>query len=307
MEPIKNSILIVDDSSLNIIALSNILKDQYQLYVEKDGHACVATARKHQPDLILLDIIMPGMSGFDVISELKGNNVTCDIPIIFITGLNNTADEEKGFLLGAADYINKPFSPAVVKLRVKNQIQIVNQIRLIHDISITDELTGIGNRRFFYAQLEQEWQRAMRHQSSLAFMMIDVDRFKPYNDTYGHLQGDIALKTVAQTIKTSLSRAIDRCARWGGEEFAVILPDTDIAGARDVAERIRANVEALVLPLEDGKETRVTISTGIHCLIPKNDEDYTLKNFVSDADMALYYAKEKGRNRSCTVEDMPKS
>ncbi|MCL2189516.1 MAG: diguanylate cyclase [Defluviitaleaceae bacterium] len=306
MDAKKNSILIVDDSSLNIIALSNILKDQYQLFVEKDGASCVATARKHQPDLILLDIIMPGMSGFDVISELKGNNVTCDIPIIFITGLNNTADEEKGFLLGAADYINKPFSPSVVKLRVKNQIQIVNQIRLIHNISITDELTGIGNRRFFYAQLEQEWQRALRHRASLAFMMMDIDRFKPYNDTYGHLQGDKALKVVAETIKNSLSRAIDKCARWGGEEFAVILPDTDLKGAREVAERMRSSVEKLSIPLDDKTNTCVTISTGIQCIVPTHDEEYNLKNFVSDADMALYHAKELGRNRSCATEDIPR-
>ncbi|MCL2202705.1 MAG: diguanylate cyclase [Defluviitaleaceae bacterium] len=305
MEQEKNSILIVDDSSLNIIALTNILQKDYKFYVEKDGAACVATAQKHVPDLILLDILMPGLDGFEVIQALKKNSVTKDIPVIFVTGLDSNQDEERGFMLGAVDYINKPFSPSVVKLRVKNQIQIVNQIRMIHNISITDELTGIGNRRFFYAQLEQEWSHASRHQAYLSFMMIDIDKFKAYNDNYGHMQGDNALRAVAQAIKDCLTRGTDICARWGGEEFAVVLPHTNITGAREVAERVRTHVEALSLPMDNGTLTRVTISVGINALIPPHEGGgYNLNNFVSDADRALYHAKATGRNRACAISDL---
>jgi diguanylate cyclase (GGDEF)-like protein len=303
MEGKTNSILIVDDSSLNLAALSQILSPIYKLYIEKDGLSCIESAVKNTPDLILLDIVMPGMNGFDVITELKKNTITSEIPVIFITGLDSAQDEEKGFVLGAADYISKPFTPAVVKLRVKSQIQIINQIRHINNISITDELTGIGNRRFFYAQLEQEWQRALRNHDYIAFLMMDIDKFKPYNDTYGHLQGDRALSGIAQIIKNSLFRAIDTCARWGGEEFAVILPDTQLNGAKEVAERIRTNVKNLILPLDDQTPTRVTVSIGVNCTAP-TPEACSLKDFVSDTDKALYHAKLTGRNRACTVEDL---
>jgi len=303
MDTHKNSILIADDAVFSESSLSHILQQEYTLYTVKCGAECLEQARKVAPDLILLDIVLPGMNGFDVIMELKRNALTQEIPVIIVTGLNNAEDEERGFLLGAADYISKPYTPAVVKLRVKNQIQIVNQIRHIQTISATDELTGIGNRRYFYDQLELEWQRAMRNRKPLSFMMVDIDHFKPYNDTYGHLQGDRALKTVAQTIKISLTRAIDRAARWGGEEFVVILPDTKLDGARTVGERIRNNVESLNVPLIDGTPTAITVSIGIHCITPGVDEDYSLSAFVSDTDKALYYAKDTGRNRVCAAEE----
>jgi diguanylate cyclase (GGDEF)-like protein len=153
--------------------------------------------------------------------------------------------------------------------------------------------------------LEQEWQRALRHNAPLSFMMMDIDKFKPYNDTYGHLQGDRALKAVAQAIKNSLPRGTDKCARWGGEEFAVILPDTDLNGAKGVAERIRVCVESLLLPLEDETITKVTISIGINSATPPLNDGYTLKQFVSHADAALYHAKQSGRNRYKTAEDLP--
>jgi len=303
MDKKRNSVLIVDDSTLNIAALTNILAPEYQLYVEKDGGASIEAAKKLTPDLILLDVIMPGMDGFEVITRLKANTVTQDIPVIFITGLDSNADEEKGFVLGAADYINKPFSPAVVKLRVRNQIQIVNQIRTIHKQSITDELTGLGNRRFFYTHLEQEWNHAKRNGASFSFMMMDIDRFKLYNDTHGHLQGDVALKNTAKTIKESLSRTIDKAARWGGEEFAVILPDTSVDGAMKVAERIRKNVERNPLPLPDGGTNNVTVSIGLNAIKPQG-QDIHLKTFISGADKALYHAKATGRNRVIVYEDV---
>lgn len=303
MEKTKNSVLVVDDESMNITALSHILKPDYTVYVEKDGLGCLEAASELLPDIILLDILMPSMNGFEVIAELKKEIATKDIPVIFVTGLNNAQDEEMGFLLGAADYINKPFSAAVVKLRVKNQIQIQNQMRIIHNISITDALTGIGNRRFFYTQLEQEWQRALRQQTPLSFLMLDIDNFKEYNDTHGHLQGDAALKEIASIIKNGLARAIDKAARWGGEEFAVILPDTCVDGAKKVAERIRASLEKHTFMVENTTATSITVSIGINCTTPTRDGNYSLDNFVSDADKALYRAKTGGRNRVCVFEN----
>ncbi|MCL1882685.1 MAG: diguanylate cyclase [Defluviitaleaceae bacterium] len=300
----KNSILVVDDEAMNITALSHILKGDYTVYVEKDGLGCIEAAKELMPDLILLDILMPAMNGFEVIKALKKDDATKNIPVIFVTGLNNPQDEEMGFMLGAADYINKPFSAAVVKLRVRNQIQIINQMRTIHNISITDALTGIGNRRYFYTQLEQEWSRSLRQQTSLSFMMLDIDNFKPYNDTYGHLLGDMVLRETAQKIKLGLSRAIDKCARWGGEEFGVILPDTCIIGAKKVAERIRESIEKHPFMADEKTVTNITVSIGINCNIPKRESLYSLENFVSDADKALYHAKATGKNKVCAFTEM---
>jgi diguanylate cyclase (GGDEF)-like protein len=303
MDKVKNSILVVDDEAMNITALTHILKQDYTVYVEKDGLGCIEAARELTPDLILLDILMPAMNGFEVITALKKDDITRDIPVIFVTGLNNAQDEEMGFVLGAADYINKPFSAAVVKLRVKNQIQIINQMRIIHNISITDALTGIGNRRFFYTQLEQEWQRSLRQQTPISFLMLDIDHFKAYNDTHGHMQGDMVLRETAVLIQNGLSRAIDKAARWGGEEFAVILPDTTLEGAKLVAERIRQSVEEYAFMMDEKSPTKITVSIGINCNVPKRTEFYSLEAFVSDADKALYHAKATGRNKISTRED----
>ena len=301
MKPLKNSILIVDDEGLNITALTHMLSPEYTVYIEKDGQGCIETAKEMKPDLILLDVIMPAMDGFEVIKILKSDQETKDIPVVFVTGLRNAQDEELGFVLGAADYINKPFSAAVVKLRVKNQLQIINQMQEIKHLSITDSLTEVGNRRHFNDVINQEWKRAVRTQSNFSFIILDIDHFKMYNDSHGHLQGDVALKQVASVIRNRLKRPGDQVARWGGEEFAIVLPETDLEGARTVSEDIRATIEATELLTEDGKPTTVTVSMGLHSMIPPR-EGYTLEKFVADTDSALYLAKNTGRNRICVHE-----
>ena len=295
----KNSVLIVDDEAMNLTALTHILGSDYAIYVAKNGRNAIDAAKKHKPDLILLDVIMPELSGFDVITTLKQMDETRDIPVIFVTGLNNAEDEEKGLALGAEDYINKPFSPSIVRLRVQNQIKMQNQIRTIHNLSITDTLTGAANRRHFNDRLNKEWKRAVREKTPLSVLMIDVDHFKNYNDTHGHLQGDDVLKSVADAIKRCLERPMDLAARWGGEEFAVVLPNTEIAGAVSVAESIRGEIENNVIMHED-TPTGVTVSIGISTVIPESSS--TMERFVSGADKALYRAKESGRNRVCAAE-----
>jgi len=293
----KNSVLIVDDELLNLKTLRHILHEDYTIYPAKDGSEAIEMATVNIPDLILLDIIMPGMNGYEVLAGLKGNGSTRHIPVIFITGLDSKADEEKGLSMDAVDYIGKPFSSAIIKLRVKNQIQIINQIRTIEQLSNMDQLTQIPNRRSLDQQILAEWGRAIREQFPLSLLIVDVDNFKVYNDTYGHLQGDFVLKTVAETIVKTLQRAGDFAARYGGEEFCILLPGADIEGGMKVAELVREAVQSLIIPCDDGSSSKVTISVGVHSLIPKITD--TIPELIAKADDALYRAKESGRNCVC--------
>jgi diguanylate cyclase (GGDEF)-like protein len=293
----KNSILIVDDEMMNLKVLLNILHTDYTIYTAKDGPTAIESAQTNKPDIVLLDIIMPGMNGYEVLTNLKNNDVTRRIPIIFITGLDSKDEEEKGLAMDAADYIGKPFSPAIVKLRVKNQIQIVNLIRSIEDLSNIDQLTQIPNRRSLDQQMQMEWGKAIREKLPISLLMMDVDKFKVYNDTYGHLQGDLVLQMVAGTFTSVLQRSGDFAARYGGEEFCVLMPNTETEGALMKAEQIREAVEKLEIPCKDGTSTRVTISIGAHSLIPEKSD--AIADLIAKADQALYTAKETGRNRVC--------
>jgi len=293
----KNSVLIVDDENSNIMALKHILGRDYTVYAVNNGQDAITAAEKYPPDVILLDIIMPEMDGYDVISALKSSEKTQNIPVIFVTGLCDADDEEKGLALGAVDYISKPFSPAIVRLRVYNQVKMLNQFNTIERLSMRDQLTELFNRRGFDSRMNMEWIRAMRKNTEISILMIDVDRFKLYNDTYGHQQGDVVLQTVALIVTQSLNRPGDVAARWGGEEFVVLLPNTDQAGALNIAERIRVNVGKTVIPCADGTETKVAVSIGVNTQAPEKDSP--LESFISKADMALYEAKKTGRNKVC--------
>ena len=296
----KYKILVVDDEVNNIDALGRILSPLYDVIVAKNGQTAIERAVKHVPDLILLDVIMPDISGFEVLPMLKESDVTRKIPVIFITGLDSSEDEERGLLLGAVDYIAKPFNNAIVKARVKTHLQIVEYIKTIEDMSNLDPLTNLANRRSLDKQIDIEWRRTMRDQLPLGFIMIDIDHFKKYNDTYGHPQGDLLLKSVAAVYQQSLFRPADFAARWGGEEFAILLPETDLHGSMGTAERLRAHVEEMVVLCNDGTETRVTISLGVNAAVPTADMD--CKEFISRADQALYTAKTTGRNRAVAAE-----
>ncbi|MCL2697281.1 MAG: diguanylate cyclase [Oscillospiraceae bacterium] len=289
-------ILVIDDEKHNIDVLNDILSPMYEVLVSKDGLHGIKMAKEIVPDLILLDIIMPDMSGFEVITTLKGVDITRRIPVIFITGLDSYKDEEKGLLLGAADYITKPFRNAIVKARVKTQLQVVEYIRALERIGMVDALTDLPNRRGFDKQLQSEWGRAKREKTPISIMMIDIDKFKVFNDTYGHAQGDIVLQYVAKEFKDTFKRPADYVARWGGEEFVILLPNTDMEGALIIGEHVRANIEKLRVPCASGdaKSLSVTVSIGVNCEIPPR---YSTQNeFLSRADKALYAAKEAGRN-----------
>jgi diguanylate cyclase (GGDEF)-like protein len=297
----KNRLLIVDDDSSNLMALSHILGSEYIIHVAANGEAAVKMAENFIPDLILLDIILPGMDGYEVFNELQNLDKTAHIPIIFITGLNNKDDEKKGLRMGAVDYISKPFDDVIVKLRVQHQIRIINQLRIIERLSMIDQLTGIPNRRNFDNRLRIEWARAVRESTSVSLLMVDVDYFKNYNDTYGHQQGDAALKMVAERIHQTLGRMTDFAARWGGEEFVVLIPGTDFKGACEIGERIRENIENTETLCVDGTVTKVTVSVGVNTHMPLKTS--SIDEFISNADRALYSAKNMGRNRVCCYDE----
>ncbi|MCL2222632.1 MAG: diguanylate cyclase [Oscillospiraceae bacterium] len=298
----KNSVLIIDDELENIKALRFILGKDYTVYAERVSKNAPDTVKRLLPDIVLLDVIMPDIDGFEIIGHLKAEKTTKDIPVIFVTGRTDSDDEVKGFSLGAVDYINKPFSAPVVKMRIAHQMRIINQMREIQNLSATDTLTGIGNRRFFNTLINQEWEGAKRQQAYICFILFDIDNFKIFNDTYGHISGDKALKAVSEVITSSLTRATDKAARWGGEEFAIVLPNTPLDGAWRVAENIREAIEKMEIRLDDGNVVGVTVSGGIRCIIPDRAGEYSLEDMFTDADEAMYKAKRSGKNRVCVAE-----
>jgi diguanylate cyclase (GGDEF)-like protein len=289
------SILIADDEKMNVDILGEILSPTYNLLVSRNGTRALELAKEHKPDLILLDVLMPDITGFELIKKLKESDVTDKIPVIFITGLTSAEDEEKGFLLGAVDYITKPFVKSIVKARVNTHIKIIDQMRTIEQIGLIDPLTKISNRRGFENRLKEEWGRAFREKTPISILLMDIDNFKNYNDTLGHQQGDLALKSFSDTATKTLVRPVDHIARWGGEEFIIMLPDTDLEGAAEVAEKVRKNVEASVVLTENGEETKLTVSIGVNSIIP--DTGDSIMDFIEIADQALYKAKKLGRNR----------
>ena len=292
------TLLIVDDEKLNRTLLTELLQNDYRIILAKTGEQALERAGEHLPDLILLDVLMPGMDGFATIRALKRNDATRDIPVIFISALDAPADEERGLELGAVDYIAKPFHPSIVRVRVRNQLQSVHQRRLLEQLAQIDPLTEIANRRRFAAALAQEWRRCLRASGPLSLLVLDVDRFKAFNDSFGHAAGDIVLKRIAQAIQAVLKRPGDLAARYGGEEFVVILPEIDAAGAMALAEQIRVQVEALRIGHSPAAgQPWVTVSIGGDCTIPTTPE--LDDELFRRADRQLYEAKRAGRNRVC--------
>ncbi|MBF0421992.1 MAG: diguanylate cyclase [Magnetococcales bacterium] len=321
----RDSILIVDDERFNLTVLKDLLDPLYDIMVAKNGEQALKRSfSSPPPELIILDIMMPEMDGYQVIRQLKNDPVTRDIPVIFITAIGDANSEEKGLSLGAVDYITKPFSPAVVLARVKTHLglkhslqnertlnkqlstlnsdladknnQLVELNKRLRDLASIDGLTGIPNRRRFDEFLHQEWNRALRDQTPLSLILMDIDFFKPYNDNYGHAEGDDCLKKVARTMAASITRGIDLLARYGGEEFVCVLPDTDTSGMTKVGNRLREAIIAQKIPHEHSKAaSHVTISMGGVSTIP--DRQFLPENLIQSADQFLYKAKKQGRNR----------
>lgn len=291
-------VLIVDDQPINIQALYRIFASDHRVLMATSGAKALSVCKDDPPDLVLLDVVMPDMDGYEVCARLKAEEVTRDIPVIFVTSHTGVDEETKGLELGAVDFIAKPVNPAIVLARVKTHLTLKTQSDLLRQMVFIDVLTGVTNRRGFDERLGIEWRRAACHSSPLALLMLDVDYFKRYNDRYGHQAGDQCLRQVAAAIKTELLRQGDLVARYGGEEFACILPETDFDGALAVAAGIEQRVRGLQIEHADSDVCQVvTLSVGVAFCMPQSDAHPA--RLLALADAQLYGAKRSGRGRAC--------
>ncbi|MDD5223220.1 MAG: diguanylate cyclase [bacterium] len=293
----RPTILVVDDNSINLKLLEAVLSPEYLVRQAAGGaQALSAVETGDPPDLILLDVMMPEMDGFEVCRRLKANPKLRRCPVIFVTALDEETNEELGFNLGAVDYIAKPFSIPVVRARVRTHIALKKQADLLEQLSHVDALTQIANRRCFDKMFEQEWRRETRDRKSLSVLLIDIDHFKEYNDHYGHGAGDECLCRVASCLARSVARSGDLVARYGGEEFVVLLPDTDAKAAMGIAERMCSGIRALNIPhAYSSAAPCLTVSIGCATTDPAGAD--SPQRLTETADRMLYRSKAAGRNR----------
>ncbi len=289
------NILVVDDIESNIHLLTMQLSDaNYNVVAARSGGEALELTRQQEFDLVLLDVMMPGMNGLELLSRLKKEPTTNNIPVILVTANSDDENIAQGLDLGCHDYITKPYSLVVLMARVRAALREKERLDLLEKWATTDPLTGIFNRRHFFELASREFERTHRGHTDLTFIMLDVDHFKCVNDDYGHQAGDLVLIALAQLLVKQL-RKVDFCGRFGGEEFVVCLPDTAESAAYDVAERIR-KASAEMVTATPNATLKITISLGTAAF----DADSRLEDIIKRADNALYEAKEGGRNLTKT-------
>lgn len=292
----KDTILVVDDSEIICTIIKDILESpSLHIAIAHSGEDSIVIAKKIRPTLILLDIIMNGIDGYETCRILKESEETRDIPIIFITGNNDSDSVLRGFEVGAADYVSKPFIPEELKARVKVHMQNIKSQRELQflmqelkEMAITDYLTKLYNRRFFMDQLHYH---VNMDDKNISLVLFDVDNFKKINDTYGHNAGDIVLVTISNIFKLIL-REEDIIARWGGEEFMICLPDTNLTQAVNIANKLRKEVDKYIFHYED-IQFHCTITGGVI----QYDRGITTEKNITNADEALYTGKSLGKNQ----------
>lgn len=305
MPSIRCKILLVEDIKSDIHLMRMVLEDEHDIAYMLDGESALEYIEAHYTDLdlIIVDIMLPGMDGYELCERLKNDSRTKDIPLMFITARRGEKDESRGLEMGAVDYITKPFSRPIVRARVKNHLTIKKQQDFLKNLSNIDGLTGISNRRYFDKAIEMEWQRTIRSSEALALIMLDIDFFKKYNDNYGHAAGDECLRKVAHALEYSNKRTSDHVARYGGEEFAIILPDTDAHGAAIAAGRLKDNIESLEIEhAHSSIADHITVSLGAASIDARRGENASVKTLIEAADEALYEAKAAGRNKVISKE-----
>ncbi len=304
-EPNRFSILIVDDSPDNIHVLSSILGADYQISFATNGALALEMVRKHAPDLILLDVMMPDMDGFAVMKQLQLDPITREIPVIFVTASQNSEAETSALEVGAVDFIPRPINPNVARARVHVHARLVRRTHELkelsaryktmadkfRELSIHDGLTGLYNRHYLESLLTKEIARARREGQPLSLAMLDIDHFKKINDVYGHVKGDAVLSAMGKLIQGRIRKS-DTAFRHGGEEFMLVLPNTPLSDAQLLCEDIR---EIIATQSVGGMEpSHVKVSIGIAQL---QVTDTSGEDTIHHADLALYQAKNKGRNR----------
>lgn len=296
-------ILVVDDVPTNLKVVGSILaREGYVMTYAINGQQALERLEATKPDLMLLDLMMPGMNGVEVCRAIKANLEQAELPIIFLTASQEQQHLVEAFEAGAIDYIIKPFQAPELLARVKTHLKLkytADQLRQalseVEKLACIDPLTNVFNRRRLFQLAEQELLRTQRYDSPLSVMMLDVDYFKAVNDTYGHLVGDSVLKEVAGITQKQL-RNTDFLGRYGGEEFAVILTETDGFKAAEVGERIRSELEALTV-IAEGHTIKITVSIGIGSYTTSSDD---IDQIIKRADLALYHSKNSGRN-ACSL------
>jgi len=301
-------ILVIDDSKLILHVAKTILSKQgHQVLLAEDGNIGLQTAATEHPDLILLDLILPGINGYEVCQRIKKGAATSDIPVIMLTSKSEAADKVRGLEMGASDYVTKPFDEGELIARVNIHLQIrelheslKEKNRQLKEMANRDGLTGLYNHRYFQETISKDFQRAVRYHESLSCVMFDIDHFKKFNDTYGHQAGDMVLKTLGGLIE-ELVRDSDLAARYGGEEFILLMYHTAPKEALMVAERLRKAVEQHKFHADDLVLT-VAISAGVASF--PHLEIANAKTLIECADKALYRAKEEGRNRVVVFKDL---
>lgn len=288
-------ILIVDDSIMQAAQLKRILEADYDITVAQTAEDGLRYVSSEDFSLILLDVIMPGMDGFTLLKRLQEEIITRSVPVILITSLSDTENELRGFTLGAVDYITKPFQPVIVQARVNTHVKLYQYRRQVEEQSMTDQLTGIANRRRYEQYSLKKWKEASRLQIPFSICMFDIDNFKKYNDTFGHPAGDKVIISVANVLSGSLRRTTDFVARYGGEEFVAIIIGDQARNTFGYVKEIRQKIEDLHIDHEHSVSQWVTISAGGVTVIPKNYDQYA--TYLNLADTMLYDAKRFGRNR----------
>jgi diguanylate cyclase (GGDEF)-like protein len=297
----KATILIVDDENINLEILSAGLSEEHQIVRCSSALDVMPMAQNEQPDLILLDIGMPEMDGYQVCKALKKFDDTRHIPVVFSTAFDSTADEIKGFECGASDYITKPFNMRLVQHRVGNLVTLKRQTDLLEELANLDGLTHIPNRRHFDGAFDAEWRRAVRRKSVISVCMLDIDCFKQFNDHYGHAAGDKCLINIANELYVHIKRPGDVVARYGGEEFVLILPENSSADAELFAEYLRQKV--VDLGIKHGYSTCaevVTMSIGVAST--KAGKNMKKEVLLKQADEQLYLAKSRGKNQVAAID-----
>jgi diguanylate cyclase (GGDEF)-like protein len=292
----KAKVLIVDDDPLNRLVLDKTLNTEHEVFLVESGEKALTFVKTTQVDLIILDVVMPGIDGYEVLVQLKENPITQSIPVIFISANHSYEDESKGLELGAMDYITKPFSASIVRVRVRNQLLIKQKNDLLEMLASIDGLTEIPNRRYLDENLSREWRRSIRSGLPLSVLLMDIDHFKRYNDCYGHRAGDDCLKEVAQALVGECERGSDFIARYGGEEFAAVLPGIGKSEAIAFANKLRNAVNSLKIEHRASlNANHITISIGVSTT--ENGKISAEEVLLEEADLGLYAAKDAGRDR----------
>jgi diguanylate cyclase (GGDEF)-like protein len=295
----KPRLLVVDDQAVNIQVMYRCFAGVYQVFMATSGEQALAMCKSNPPDLILLDVVMPGLDGFEVCKQLKADEATQHTPVIFVTSHTDPAQETHGLHLGAVDFIAKPVNPDVVRARVKTHLTLKFQSDLLRQLVFLDGLTGVFNRRYFDQQIATEWSRASRNQSPLSLILLDVDFFKRFNDHYGHQAGDDVLRLVSNALKTCLRRPADLVARYGGEEFGCILPETSYEDALLIANELERKVRELAIAnASSSVDGVITVSVGLATRSGNADGD--VGALIGLADSLLYQSKRTGRGRVCS-------